>query len=276
MSAPTWEKDTRPILPPITVWSRIRGIIRIALAMLATLAAFVFFLIGKGLKAVFGSRVTMHYGVARMWSRAMLLILGISHSVRGAPIRVGGVLAANHVSWSDILALRCITHINFVSKAEVRGWPVIGTVAAVTDTVFIERKRTATRRQQSELRDRIEAGELLCLFPEGTSTDGLRVLPLKSALMSAVFAEGVRETAVVQPVTINYFAPPGQPEDFFGWWGTMSFEKHIWDVAARAGRGGAIEVVFHEPIRVSEASDRKSLTRACEAAIRGGLAVDLG
>lgn len=276
MSAPTWEKDTRPILPPVTLWSRLRGFIRIALAIMATLVGFVLFVAGKGLRAVFGPKITVHYGVARLWSRAMLAILGVSHSVRGTPIRVGGVLAANHVSWSDILALRCITHINFVSKAEVRRWPVIGTVAAVTDTVFIERKRTATKRHESELRERIEAGELLCLFPEGTSTDGLRVLPLKSALMSAVFAEGVRETAFVQPVTINYSSPPGQPEDFFGWWGTMAFEKHIWDVASRVGNGGAVEVIFHDPIRVSEAGDRKSLTRACEAAIRSGLAIDRG
>lgn len=274
MSAPTWEKDTRPILPPITIWSRMRGILRIIAAILATAIGFVLFMLGKGLHRLFGDWVTFHYGVARMWSRLMLAILGVAHSVKGTPIRSGGVLAANHVSWSDILALRSVTRINFVSKAEVRHWPVIGAVAAVTDTVFIERRRTETKRQQAELKHRIAAGELLCLFPEGTSTDGLRVLPLKSALMSAVFVEGVRETAFVQPVTINYAPPPGQPEDFFGWWGSMSFEKHIWDVAARIGRGGSVEVIFHDPIRVSEAPDRKTLTRTCEEAIRSGLTVD--
>lgn len=274
MSAPTWEKETRPVLPELTMWSRFRGILRIVAAILATAIGFILFMVGKGLNKVFGPRMTFHYGVARLWSRLMLAILGVAHSVKGAPIRHGGVLAANHVSWSDILALRTVTRINFVSKAEVRRWPVIGTVAAVTETVFIERRRTETKRQQSELKHRIAAGELLCLFPEGTSTDGLRVLPLKSALMSAVFVEGVRETALVQPVTINYTPPPGQPEDFFGWWGTMEFEKHIWDVASRVGSGGAVEVIFHDPLKVSEAADRKALTRACEDAIRSGLAVD--
>ncbi|MGB0926429.1 MAG: lysophospholipid acyltransferase family protein [Pikeienuella sp.] len=275
MSSPTWHKEPYPTLAKTTLYSRVRGVVRLVAAVLLTLICFVLFALGKGLRALIGARITVHFGIARLWSRAMLMLLDIPHSVKGQPLKNGGVLASNHVSWSDILALRSVTHINFVAKADVRRWPVIGTVAAITDTVFVERRRTEAKRQQVELKERIEAGELLCLFPEGTSTDGLRVLPLKSALMSAVFVEGVRETAYVQPVTVNYTAPPGQPEDFFGWWGTMPFGKHIWDIASRAGRGGAVEVVFHDPIRVSEAADRKSLTYACELAIRGGLAVDI-
>jgi 1-acyl-sn-glycerol-3-phosphate acyltransferase len=116
------------------------------------------------------------------------------------------------------------------------------------------------------LRDRIERGQLLCIFAEGTSTDGLRVLPFKSALLSFLFEEELRETRV-QAVTVNWIAPPGQPAEFFGWWGSMSFEGHIWDVVRRS-RGGQVEIVFHEPARAADLGDRKALARTLEEQVR--------
>ena len=105
----------------------------------------------------------------------------------------------------------------FVSKAEVRDWPYVGWIADRCETVFIARRRAETKAQQSVLRERLDRGELLCLFPEGTSSDGLRVLPFKSALLSFLFEDGVRETAWVQAATVNWIAPDGQPPAFFAW-----------------------------------------------------------
>ncbi len=264
----TWKEAEPPALPPASLPQKIRGGLRIGVALAVTAVLLGLFALGKGAQRLFGRWVKFHYRVARLWSRIMLFLFGLKPVVRGRPI-AGGVLVANHASWADILALRCVTRINFVSKAEVRDWPGVGPVAALCETVFIERKRSESKKQQQELFGRIEAGELLCLFPEGTSTDGLRVLPFKSTLMSVLFIEGVHETAMVQPVSLVYRPDPkaGLPVNFYGWWGSMPFEGHVWTVATRSRRG-RVEVVFHEPLQARDWPDRKKLTAHCEAAVR--------
>jgi 1-acyl-sn-glycerol-3-phosphate acyltransferase len=117
------------------------------------------------------------------------------------------------------------------------------------------------------MRARLKAGETLCIFAEGTSSDGLRVLPFKSALLSAVSDLGHQREVAVQPVTVNWLAPSGQHPAFYGWWGDMGFEAHIWQVACRSV-GGAVEVVFHPPHEVDAFTDRKALTRWCEDQVR--------
>lgn len=271
----TWKEAEPPKLPQATFAQKLRGAWRVGLILILTAVCFVLFLIGKGLKAVLGDWMQFHYLVARLWSRAILSILGIRRKVRGTPIRKGGVLTANHASWLDIVSLRSVTRINFVSKAEVRDWPGVGFIAAICETVFIERKRTAAKRQQEELEGRMRKDELLCIFPEGTSTDGLRVLPFKSSLVSVLFLDGVRERALVQPVSVVYRINPklDLPVNFYGWWGSMGFESHIWSVATRSS-GGEVEVVFHEAMKVSDWPDRKALTARCEADVRSAFPND--
>ena len=246
-----------------------RGGFRVAAALIVTALLLLVFVVGKTLQRRVSRRVSFHYGAARLWSRLVLALFGLKPVVRGTPIRRGGVLVANHASWADILALRSVTRINFVSKAEVRDWPGVGRVAELCETVFIERRRSHAKRQQGDLFSRIVAGELLCLFPEGTSTDGLRVLPFKSTLMSVLFIEGVHEEAMVQPVSLVYRPDPrlGLPVNFYGWWGSMAFEGHVWDVACRSS-GGIVEIVFHDASRAVDWTDRKALTAHCEAAVR--------
>ena len=272
MNTPTWKAAEPPKLPPTNRWQNARGYLRVGSIIALTLVMFIFFMSGRFLKKILGRWVTYHYLIALIWARICLWLLSLSPVVIGDPIRRGGILASNHVSWTDIMVLRSVTRINFVSKAEVRKWPIVGYIAHVCETVFIERKRTEAKRQQADLLERIENDELLCLFPEGTSTDGLRVLPFKSALMSVVFAPGVRERLMVQPVTLNYIPNPSHdlPSNFYGWWGTMGFGSHIWTLATRSS-GGKVEVTFHEPIKVSEYEDRKRLTLDCETAVRSAL-----
>ncbi|MEM7546841.1 MAG: lysophospholipid acyltransferase family protein [Pseudomonadota bacterium] len=262
----TWKEAEPPELPAASPAQKLRGSVRITIAILITVLGLAVFMIGKGLRNLFGDWVFFHYRVARIWSRAMLMLLGMRLVVRGAPIRKGGILVSNHVSWADILALRAVTRVNFVSKAEVRNWPGIGFIAEICETVFIERRRTEAKRQQHDLFERIERDELLCVFPEGTSTDGLRVLPFKSALMSVLFIEGVHEHALVQPVSLVYRPNPKHdlPSNFYGWWGSMPFEGHIWQVAQRS-QGGSVEVVYHDPMRAADWDNRKELTAKCEA-----------
>jgi 1-acyl-sn-glycerol-3-phosphate acyltransferase len=265
----TWNDAAPPQLPPLSAGQRLRGALRLVAALALTGASLALFLLGRFVRRRLIPGSGFHFAVARFWSRAMLRLIGVRRRVIGTPTPGGGVWLANHASWADILALRTARTVNFVSKAEVRGWPGVGWIAAVCDTVFIERKRSLSHEHRNVLADRLRAGELLCIFPEGTSSDGLRVLPFKSTLLGALFEPGAEAHAIVQPVTVNWIAPPGQPAEFFGWWGDMGFEDHIWDVLCRS-LGGEVEVVFHPPAHVSDFADRKHLTRWAEAAVRGG------
>ena len=265
----TWN-DARPAeLPPLTFPQKLRGGLRLAVLLAVTALAFGLFLIGRALRHYLGKFVTFHFRVARMWSRAVLWLLGVRLRVRGGPIS-SGALVANHSSWLDIPALRAVRLIYFVSKAEVAAWPGVGAIARVVGTVFIERKRSEAKRQEEILRERIAAEQVLCFFPEGTSTDGLRVLPFKSSLFSAFFYDNHGAELLIQPVSIRYRVGQGSglPESFYGWWGEMGFGSHIWDVLCRSRRGVA-EVTFHPPVKPGDLGDRKRLAEHCHQAVAG-------
>ena len=165
--------------------------------------------------------------------------------------------------------LNASKRIFFVAKSEVAGWPVIGWLARGTGTVFIRRDRRDARRQQALLEARLGAGHPLLFFPEGTSTDGQRVLPFKTTLFAALTTEALRDALTVQPVTLVYHAPAGEDSRFYGWWGDMEFAQGLLKVLA-ARRQGWVEVIYHPPLRVADYPDRKALAAACEAAVRKG------
>lgn len=263
----TWRGADPPRLAPATRLQRLAGAARVAAALAATLGLLAPFLLGRLLHDRVSKRIRFHFPLATLWARLCLASLGVAFRRRGRPMAQGGVLTANHASWADILALAASGPVTFVSKAEVRDWPGAGTLAALAGTLFIERRRSAAKRQQAELLARVRAGELLCVFPEGTSSDGRRVLPFRSSLLAVLFVEEVRERAWVQPVTLNWLAPPDQPPELYAWWGGMPFERHVWDVAC-LGRGGAVEVTLHAPSPAAAFADRKALTRACEQTVR--------
>jgi 1-acyl-sn-glycerol-3-phosphate acyltransferase len=159
--------------------------------------------------------------------KAAFAILGLPLTVTGTPMQQKGAVVANHASWLDIFTLNAVQRIYFVSKAEVAGWPAIGWLARATGTVFITRKGTEAKRQQEIFEDRLRAGHKLCFFPEGTSTDAVRVLPFKSSLFQAFYTHGLDRVMFIQPVTVVYHAPPGQDARYYGWWGDMAFGPHL-------------------------------------------------
>lgn len=206
--------------------------------------------------------------------RLSLSILGIRWHAQGIPHHGPGVIAANHSSWLDILALNACRPLVFVSKAEVAGWPGIGWLARATGTVFIRRDRAEAEAQVDLLRNRLQAGQRLVIFPEGTSTDGRRVLPFRPPLFQALFAPDLPKGLVVQPVTLNWHAPVGQEAQFFGWWGAMDFGPHGLAVLA-FGRGGRVDVCFHGVLHVTTETGRKALALNAETAVRTGLTARL-
>ncbi|OAN75507.1 acyl-phosphate glycerol 3-phosphate acyltransferase [Jannaschia sp. EhC01] len=199
--------------------------------------------------------------------------LGLTRAVTGKPMKTPGAFVANHVSWLDIFVLNAGKRMYFVAKSEVAGWGGIGWLARATGTVFIRRNRAEAAAQTKLFEDRLIAGHQLLFFPEGTSTDGHQVLPFKTTLFEAFFAERLRDRLHVQPITISYAAPTGADPRHYGWWGDMDFEPSLLQILATPGKGH-VRVAYHAPLSVAEAPNRKALARAAEEAVRGGLQAD--
>lgn len=149
----------------------------------------------------------------RGWSRKLLAICGIEVEVQGlapgASPPCGAMLVSNHISWLDIYVIHSWQPVRFVAKSEIRSWPVIGWLCDKTGTIFIERasKRDA-HRVLHHIADVMRQGDLVCVFPEGTTTDGSKVLPFHANLMQAPLVGGLP----VQPVGLSYLdAATGQP-----------------------------------------------------------------
>lgn len=223
------------------------------------------------------------HGLQRPWTpfitqtvcRGAFVILGIRHRTNGAPMAGPGAVVANHASWLDIFALNARKRIYFVSKSEVAGWPGIGWLARATGTVFIRRDRREVTDQIAIFKARLQAGHKLLFFPEGTSTDGLQVLPFKPTLFAAFFDPALRDALQIQPVTLRYEAPNGADPRFYGWWGDMDFGPHLLTTLA-AFRQGSVTVIYHAPVAVRDYADRKALASATEAQVRSGLATHGG
>ncbi|MBN9579830.1 MAG: 1-acyl-sn-glycerol-3-phosphate acyltransferase [Alphaproteobacteria bacterium] len=215
------------------------------------------------------------------YHRFLCRLFGIRVRVIGTPIDDRGVLiVANHTSWLDILVFSAAAKVSFVAKSEVQSWPFFSTLARLQETVFVERNRRAqTGDARDHIRDRVLAGDALVLFPEGTSSDGNKVKPFKSALMGA--AEAVLGTDAagqpvyvpVQPVSVAYIGLYGMPmgrenRPLFAWYGDMELVPHLWE----AVKTGPIEVtiIFHEPMTVADAGGRKKLAAIAEDIVRSG------
>ena len=141
------------------------------------------------------------------WSRGLLAALGITLATEGAPLIRQGLLVANHISWVDIFVVNALTPVAFVSKADVRQWPLIGWLAAMNETVFLRRgSRGHARIINQEIADRMAAGRHVALFPEGTTTDGTQVLHFHAALLQPAIATG----HAIQPLALRYLTPEGR------------------------------------------------------------------
>lgn len=205
--------------------------------------------------------------ITRFVCRSAFVILGMGYRVEGRPMAARGAVVANHSSWLDIFALNASQQIYFVSKSEVAGWPGIGWLARATGTVFIRRDPREAKAQQALFEARIRAGHKLLFFPEGTSTDGRRVLPFKSTLFAAFYSHGLEHVMQIQPVSVVYRAPPGADPRFYGWWGEMDFASHLLKVLATP-RQGSVTVIYHPPVAVEDFPSRKDLALYCERTVR--------
>ncbi len=219
-----------------------------------------------------GARVAVP--LVRFYWRVACRLIGVEVEMRGAaPVAGRALFVGNHASYLDIPVLGSVLPGFFVAKREVAGWPGIGPLARIARTVFVERRANRSAEQRDELQRRLDAGDSLILFPEGTSSDGNRVLPFKSALFSVAERDG--GTLPVQPFSVAYTRLDGMPlgrvmRPFYAWYGDMVLAPHIWTVL---GLGRVrVEVELYPPMTVREAGSRKLLAFRAHALVAEGVA----
>ena len=211
----------------------------------------------------------------RFYHRGCCRILGLRVRRIGRPTKSRPVLfAANHISYLDITVFGSLIAGSFIAKNEVAGWPLFGWLARLQRSVFIDRRVRSTAHQRDTIAGRLAAKEALILFPEGTSGDGNRVLPFKSALFSAA-DQSATGPVTVQPVSIAYTRLDGMPigrrlRPLFAWYGAMTIAPHLWTLVGL----GTIEIVveFHPSTTLADCGSRKALARYCQERVAGGLA----
>ncbi len=169
------------LIRAVQMLAQIRFVGTVALAALALAVLLPFHLLAMAASG----RSSMK--VAQLWQRFACFLIGIRVTVTGAPVGDRPLLLlSNHNSWIDIPVLASVAPVSFVAKSEVAGWPVVSFLAKAQRTVFVERNnRRATGAQADEMAGRLSKGDIIVLFAEGTSSDGNKVLPFRSALVGA-------------------------------------------------------------------------------------------
>lgn len=224
------------------------------------------------------------------YHRQVCRLIGIRFSIDGAVEAHRPVLiVANHTSWLDIPVISAVAPVSFVAKKEVARWPFVSWLAKLQRSVFIDReRRTAAAGSAREIAGRLQSGDKLVLFAEGTSSDGNRVLPFRSSLFAAakpirsradgkspeLSEDGNPEDAAdaqVQTLTICYTHLHGVPIEradrpIVGWYGDMEMGSHAWQLL----KAGPLDVKISigPPVPLQEFADRKELARHSEAEVR--------
>ncbi len=253
-------------LIPMLGQIRFFGTVLLAALALAVLLPFHFVAIR------IGGRSAMK--VAQLWQRFVCFLMGIRITVTGKPADDRPLLLlSNHNSWVDIPVLASVAPVSFVAKQEVAGWPVVGFLARAQRTVFVDRNsRQATGAQANEVAGRLSKGDIMVLFAEGTSSDGNKVLPFRSALVGAAqraIADG--GVATVQPVAIAYPRMLGLPlgrqhRPWVAWYGGASLLPHLKRILSEGGVD--VNVVFGPAHRLSARDDRKAVTQEAGDLVR--------
>ena len=241
--------------------SLLTSLIRVSLYTLLTLLLIPIQVVGLLLRLPISTSLPMWYH--RMCCR----ILGIRIEVFGRRSRTRPTLfIANHASYLDIAIYGALIQGSFVAKAEVENWPIFGLLAKLQNSVFVDRKVRTSRLQANSILNRLEKGESIILFPEGTSGDGNRVLPFKSALFAVANITPKGQPLVLQPVSLTYSRLDGVPigrhlRPLFAWYGDVDMFSHA---SRLIGLGRlTVTVSFHEPITIEEFSSRKELATYC-------------
>jgi 1-acyl-sn-glycerol-3-phosphate acyltransferase len=212
-----------------------------------------------------------------LYHRILCALIDVRVTVLGTRLNESPLLiVSNHVSLLDIPVIGSVAPVVFVAKQEIAGWPLFGWLAKLGRSVFVDRnQRCKTRDVNAEIGQRLAESDPVVLFGEGTSSDGNRVLPFRTALIgaarNALAASGNVRRVWIQPLSIAYTSLHGFPlgrqhRPIVAWYGDSALWQHLIGIVSR----GAIDVVitWGEPIAFDETSDRKAVARALETSVR--------
>ncbi len=193
-------------------------------------------------------------------------IFGIKINISGFPKKKKVLFISNHISYLDILILGSSIDAVFVAKSDIKDWPIINKFCALGRTIFIDRKRIRSVEKQMKLiENSMMKGLNVILFPEGTSSDGSKVLKFKSSLFKLIDSERLKDFNL-QPISITYSKLDGLPLDkffrpFLAWFGAMDLLSHAWKFL---GLGvSEVNVKFHNSKKFTSFSDRKTACKFC-------------
>ncbi len=194
--------------------------------------------------------------VAR-WSAGMLGALGVGLQSTGSFRGGGTLLVANHVSWMDILAVHALCpRARFVSKAEVRHWPLLSRLIDAGNTLYLERERKRDAlRVVHHIAQALRAGDMVAVFPEGTTGDGHALLPFHANLLQAAIATATP----LQPLALRYADATHGVSSAVSWVGTTSLLHSLWRIASARGLRVQMQVL---PALSSAQCERRALAQA--------------
>jgi lyso-ornithine lipid O-acyltransferase len=247
-------------------------VVLIALAFLAlTLVLLPFQLIGLTFD------LPLQRSIPHLYHRLLCALIGVRIREVGIRSTANPVLIlSNHASWLDICVITALAPVVFVAKSEVAGWPLLGWLAKLQRTIFIDRRaRRQTGAATREIAGRLLGGDAVVLFAEGTSSDGVRVLPFRSSLVGAVhhaLGNSTRHTSItVQPMSLAYVGFGGVPigrglRERVAWYGDADLIPHLLRVLA----SGAVDVTvsWGDAMSYDMSADRKAITREAEKSVR--------
>jgi 1-acyl-sn-glycerol-3-phosphate acyltransferase len=210
-------------------------------------------------------------GVIMAWSAGVMRLLHVRLAISG---QVPGkdatsvMFVANHISWLDIWAINSIQPVRFVAKSDVRNWPVIGWLSKKTGVIFIQRERRRDTARVSSLGAQVLlAGECLCVFPEGTTTEGEYMLPFRSSLLQAA----IDAEATIWPIALRYPMDDGSANTAVAYAGETTLWESICAIVAQPSI--AAELVFLPPIAAQR--DRRAIAQAAQDAVQATLNLPL-
>jgi lyso-ornithine lipid O-acyltransferase len=248
-----------------------------AYSRIAAIALFVILAVPvQWLALRFRSRLAGH--LPKLFHRYAAWVIGMRiHQSGDVSTQKPLLLVSNHVSWLDIIVLGSVMPLSFIAKHEVGMMPAFGFLSRMQRTVFVDRsRRSETADVNRSVAARLEAGDVIVLFAEGTTGDGTRLLPFRSALLGSARDAGGRETVVaLQSVALAYTHRGGLPmtasarASDIAWTGDIDLPPHLMGIL----RGGPIDVTisFAEPLPYEAQTDRKKATRQIEAEVRSML-----
>jgi 1-acyl-sn-glycerol-3-phosphate acyltransferase len=207
----------------------------------------------------------------RYWSCVLLWLCGVDVQIHGKPRMGAPVLwVANHVSWVDIFVLNIVRPTAFVAKSEIRNWPVIGWLVAGAGTVFIERgNRQAIRAVGEQMKQRFDQGQVVGLFPEGTTSSGFDVAPFHSSLFDAA----IRAQIDIQPVALRFFHQ-GRRSAYNAFVGEQTLVGNLWCLLGASGVRVQVEFL---PVISSERCMELGRARVADyirSEIRAAISID--